>query len=106
MFERLLAQLGDLFIFAAVAMIFGIIKTVLRPEQRTLKNYFTVLLVSVPVGMLAGGISLEMGAGDYIAMAFASVGSLAAEQICNAIIDNRELLKRILENLVDKYTRK
>ncbi len=105
MFERLLAQLDDLAIFAAVAMIFGIIKTVLRPQQRAVSSYFTVLVVSVPVGILAGALALEMGAGDYVSLAFASVGSLAAETICNLVLDNRALISRALENLVDKFTK-
>lgn len=97
--------MNELLIFAVIAVIFGIIKTILQPSARTLKTYLTVMLVSVPVGMISGGLALEYSLGDYTALALASIASLMAEGIVRAFIDNKAIISKALNNLVDKYTK-
>ena len=109
MIHRLAEQLGDILVFAAAALIFGIVRLLLLPGNNSVKVYLTSLAASVPVGTLVGAMCLEFGVADYASMAAASVASLLAHDLLTGIMNNRAflgaLLKRAAENLTDKVTK-
>ncbi|AEP08880.1 hypothetical protein [Micavibrio aeruginosavorus] len=109
MFARLADQIGDLFVFAAAALIFGIVRLLLLPGGQPVKVYLASIATSIPVGTLAGALCLELGVPDIASMAGACTASLLAHDFLLGIMNNRvflgQLLKRAAENLTDKVTK-
>lgn len=105
MWPRLVEKANDMMVFAVIALVFGIAKTVVSPGQRGLRNYLTTIFVSVPVGTLAGMIALDYQLGDSTCIAVASVASVLADKIVISVLNREGLVGRALDNLVDKYTK-
>jgi hypothetical protein len=109
MLHKLLGQVEDLLPLTIFAFLFGFIKATVSPTPWSLKNTLLTILVSVPVGTLAGAVGLELGFGQYVAFTITSVSSLLAHDIVLGILNNKtlfsDLFKRAAENLIDKTTK-
>jgi hypothetical protein len=109
MLHRILEQMGDLILFAMISLVFGVIKVFAAPSVDCWKCNIGTILISVVIGTISGALALESGFGDYTAITVSSLCSLLSRDILAAILNNRKnigmLVRRAMQNLVDKYTR-
>lgn len=107
--HRLAEKIGDYYVLAVTALIFGLIRLLTLPGSSSVRNYLISLSASVPVGTLVGALALELGAPDIASMALTSLASLLAHDLVLGILNNKgfigALLKRAAENLTDKVTK-
>lgn len=109
MLHRLFDQIGDLLVFAAVSLAWGLVKISLGPNDGGIWSILVAIFLAVFVGTLTGAIVLQAGYGDYAALTASSLASLSARDAVVGMVRNKDylagLFKRALENLVDKFTR-
>lgn len=109
MFHRLLASAEDLVTFATLSLVFAFIKCLISPEPRSLRAKAVQVVIAVLVGTMSGGLALEMGAGDFAALAICSGFSLISDALIKSAIENRgwvaDLFKQALGNIVNKTTK-
>lgn len=90
----------------AVGLIFfaffgGIIRTIYRPSSRKISSYFVSVIISVPVGVLAGNIAIEYGLTDNTSKAAAVVAGIVAHDIIENIFWAVDKVKSKRDSLVD-----
>jgi hypothetical protein len=108
LWERVLANINDLVLFAAVAFFFGLIKILTAANKMNLRYNLITLFVSVVVGTMAGQIALETGSADFISLGVASLASLLSREIIGGILNKQfiaDLAKQAATNVVDKVTK-
>jgi len=108
--EPLIEVMGKTGILLGIyVFIFSVIKIILVPKLRKFKSAIASFIVGFPSGYLVGMLSLEWGFGQNTSIAIACLSALIAERIILSIlssdIDYGALLKRALENIIDKKTK-
>lgn len=106
--ERLSANAADLGVFAAVAVFITTIKWVMSPVRESLRNLFINTIVSVPVGVLAGGLAMELGYQAFGAMTTTATVTFLAREVLAGIQKEKTvqvIIEKGTENLVDKFTK-
>lgn len=63
----------------------GIVRTIYRPRARHLTAYVISIFISVPIGVLAGNVAIELGLSDNTAKGFAVVAGILAHDIIESI---------------------
>lgn len=88
-----------------VAM-FNVVKIILLPQKRKIKEMAASFFVGWPVGFLVGWVCVDQ-IGDKWAIAVACLSVLLAEKIALFFmtIDPKKYMDRIINNLVDKWTK-
>ncbi len=81
----ILKPLGDVFGLIFFAFFGGIIRTIYRPRSRNISAYFLSIIISVPVGVLAGNIGIEYGYGQNLSKAIAVVAGIVAHDIIEGL---------------------
>jgi putative effector of murein hydrolase LrgA (UPF0299 family) len=109
MWHRITEGIADILVLVAVSLTAGIMRTLVSPTNRTLKDYLITFFFSVPVGVVAGNIMVEYGAGDWLAITAASVAALLGRDLIVAIVTQKAYLgkafQRASDNLIDKFTK-
>lgn len=108
MFDRLHTNLADIQLFAAVALLFTLIKWLITPGKVPYKTVIINVVTGVTVGVLAGGLALEVNIGDFGAITIASVATMLSRELLDFLRDKQalsSLAKRAAENIVDKVTK-
>lgn len=104
---KLFENPNDMAAFAVVAVVFGLIRIIVMPGERSWKTFVVTLFICVPVGIIAGGICLELTHMEYVAMGACSVASLMAEKIIKMLMDTdlTGFVRDALNKLINKWTR-
>lgn len=109
MFERLFEQLPDLILLFFVSVICGLMESIIMPEKRGIRHWLALFIVSAPIGVLAGGIAMELHAPDFVTLAITGCSAILARDGLHAMILNKgavfQMLKRGLDQLIDKFTK-
>lgn len=101
-------------IYDALGLIFfsffgGIIRTIYRPSSRKLSAYFLSVIVSVPIGVLAGNIGMEYGLTENTSKALAVVAGILAHDIIESVFWASDKIKSerdsLLSGLIKKFVR-
>jgi hypothetical protein len=106
--DRLHTNAADVGVFATIALIFGLIKWAVTPGPVHWKTTAINLIIGVSVGVITGGLALELNAGDFGAITATSVASLLSRELVDFIRDKQALgalAKQAAENLIDKATK-
>ncbi len=85
----------------------GIIRTIYRPRSRSLKAYMVSIIISVPLGVLAGMIGEDYGLSPSVDMGLAVIVGIISHDLIKALFwtvdkvrSNREsLLSLVLKRL-------
>lgn len=82
----------------AVGLIFfaffgGIIRTVYRPRARNVTAYTVSIFISVPIGVLAGNITGEMGLSDTTSQGSAVIAGILAHDIIESVFWTADKIK-------------
>ncbi len=101
MLEKLIEFAEEVQVYTFWSALFGMVRTLVIPHRRNIATYLTTLLLSVPLGILAGTIAVEYGVGFYTSVGISSFTALIAEDIIFLIIKKR---REIAEKLVSKLT--
>lgn len=106
--DRLHTNASDIGVFAGLAVVFSTLKWITAPKQGSLKVFIVNLAVAIPIGILAGGTSLELGYGDFVSMTVASFATFLSRDFLDLLRDKQllsDLTKRAADNIVDKVTK-
>lgn len=106
--DRLHTNAADVGVFASIALFFGLVKWAVTPGHVMWKTVVANLIIGVSVGVITGGLALELNAGDFGAITATSVASLLSRELVDFIRDKQALgalAKKAAENLVDKATK-
>ena len=71
----------------------GIVRTIYRPSSRNLSSYMISVVVSVPIGVLAGNMGIEYGLTENTSKAMAVVAGILAHDIIESIFWASDKLK-------------
>lgn len=108
MLQRLIDDMGNLILLAAISFLVGIMKMIGTKEPQNWKARIGTLIISVFVGTLAGALTMQYQLGDYTALTITSLASLLSRDIVMGILNNRVYIGRLvkigLRKLVNKYT--
>lgn len=63
----------------------GIIRTIYRPRSRSLKAYMVSILISVPLGVLAGMIGEDYGLSQSVDMGLAVIVGIISHDLIEAL---------------------
>lgn len=80
-FKGLTDSLGLIFF----AFFGGIIRTIYRPRSRNLRAYFVSIMISVPLGVLAGMIGEDMGLSPAVDMGLAVLVGIISHDMIEAV---------------------
>lgn len=106
--DRLHTNVADVGVFATIALIFGLIKWAVTPGPVHWKTTVVNLIIGVSVGVITGGLALELNAGDFGAITATSVATLLSRELIDFIRDKQALsalARKAADNLVDKATK-
>lgn len=104
---KLFDNMNDLAAFAAVSLVFGLIRILVMPNDRGWKTFLTTFIVCIPVGILAGGICLEVFHLEYVALGASAAASLLAEQLIKVALasDLAGFMRTVFDKLLEKFTK-
>ena len=77
----------------------GIIRTIYRPRSRSLKSYMVSIMVSVPLGVLAGMIGEDYGLTASVDMGLAVLVGIISHDIIEAVFWTVDKVKSNRESL-------
>lgn len=106
--DRLHTNISDVGVFASVALVFSLFKWAITQGKVPWKTVGLNMAIGITVGVLAGGLALELNAGDFGSIVSASAGTMLGREALDFIRDRQalgELAKRAAENIVDKVTK-
>lgn len=91
--------------FAAISFVFSLIRTLLGPHKKNPIRYFISAFVAVPVGVIAGYVSMDYGLGQGITFAFVAISALLSENIVTALINFGTELQKDPSEAINKLKR-
>lgn len=104
-FDRFLELLfnSNATLFAGAALIFGAIRIILVPSERSFHKFLTTFFICIPFGTIAGGVAYEQFGGIWVAVAVASTASFLAEKLLMALYNGEywPLFKQFFERIID-----
>jgi hypothetical protein len=106
--EKFISYFEPLSFMFCWVITFAIMKFIMAPSTRTLSSFCASLFISVPMGVLAGGIMKEVGFGEFVSTGFACAISITAHDIILLLLNKRKIgkyLDKALNNLIDRLTK-
>lgn len=88
-----LKPLGDILGLIFFAFFGGIVRTIYRPRARHISAYVTSIIISIPIGVLAGNFALEFGLSDTASKGFAVVAGILAHDIIESVFWTADKIK-------------
>ena len=107
--DRVVEYIEPLAFICLWVITFALIRFIVTPSARTFRNLIASLFVSVPTGVLTGGILKELGYGELLSTGGACLMTIVAHNLMiGLILHNRQLVKyvdRAINNIIDKLTK-
>lgn len=77
----------------------GVIRTIYRPRSRNLRAYFVSIMISVPLGVLAGMIGEDMGLSPAVDMGLAVLVGIISHDMIEAVFWTVDKVKMNRESI-------
>ncbi len=104
--ERFLTKADEVFFLAIWVCLFSVIAFIIRPRKRTFDGLILSLFISIPSGVLCGGIAKELGYGDWVATGVGCfVAIVAHDVILLALANQKDIwgwVDKVINNWIDR----
>lgn len=88
--------------YSVVSMLFAVFRVIFTFDKRSIKSHIIGAVVSIPVGILAAGVTESFGYGGFPAYTAASVASLLANDIVVGLLALGKQWREAPENFIGK----